>query len=140
MTIDYLEKQLANWKQLLWVSIGAGSTLLATAIADIPNHPNMFFPGWYGVWFFLQLATFTPAVVLLFGSAFRELPIAARLNTIFGYLAVAWMVFIAFGVKLANIAMISWLLYFLGVFGIVMGLVYWFLRMKYIDAPEATFL
>lgn len=140
MTIDYLEKQLANWKQLLLVSIGAGGTLLATAIADIPNHLNTFFPGWYGVWFILELATFTPAIVLLFGGALRELPIAARLNTIFGYLAVAWLILIAFGLKLSDIVTVSWLWYSLSVIGIVMGMVYWFLRMKYIDAPEATFL
>jgi hypothetical protein len=140
MSIDYLEKQLAHWKQLLLVCIGAGGTLLASAIADIPNHANMNFPGWYGVWLILQLATITPAVLLLLGSAIRELPIAARLNTIFGYLTVTWMVLIAFGLKLSNIVTITWMWYFLGIFGSVMGIVYWVLRMKYIDTDEATFL
>jgi len=141
MTTDYLEKQLANWKRFLLVSIGAAGTLLATAIADIPNHPDMYFPGWYAVWFILQLATFTPAVMLLLGSELRKLPLGERLNTIFGYLAVAWIVLIAFGLKLA-FATVSWpmLWNFLSVIGIVMGIVYWLLRRKYINAPEATFL
>lgn len=141
MTTDYLEKQLANYGRVLLVCIGAAVTLLATAIADMPNHPNMYFPGWYAVWFILQLATITPAVVLLLGSELRKLPFAERLNTIFGYLAVAWIVLVAFGLKIANSGTISWpsLWSFLSGIGIMMGIVYWLLRRKYINAPEATF-
>lgn len=140
MTTDYLEKQLANYKRLLLACIGAAVTLLATAVADMPNHPDMYFPGWYAVWFILQLATITPAVVLLLGSELRKFPFAERLNTIFGYLAVAWLVLVAFGLKIAyNTMAWIWVWNFLSGIGIVMGIVYWLLRRKYINAPEATF-
>jgi uncharacterized membrane protein len=140
MTTEDLEKKLAKWKSVLLVIIGAGVTLLATAVADIPNHPYMYFPGWYAVWFILQLATFTPAVALLLGSEMRKLPFAERLNTIFGYLAVAWIVSIAFVLKLAFNSY-SWPLLWtlLSVLGIVIGIAYWLLRRKYVNAPEAKF-
>ena len=141
MTTDYLEKQLANYKRLLLASIGAAVTLLATAVADIPNHPDMYFPGWFAVWFILQLATVTPAVVLLLGSELRKLAFAERLNTIFGYLAVAWVVLIAFGLKLASMILISLplLAIFLSGIGVAMGIVYWLLCKSHINAPEAIF-
>lgn len=141
MTTAYLEQQLATYKHVLLVCIGAAVTLLATAVADMPNHPTLYFPGWYGVWFILQLATITPAVVLLLGTELRKLSFAERLNTIFGYLLAAWIVLVAFGLKIANTDMISWPLLwsFLSGIGITIGIVYWLLRRKYINAPEATF-
>jgi magnesium-transporting ATPase (P-type) len=141
MTTEYLEKQLANYKQVLLASLGAAVTLLATAIADMPNRPAMYFPGWYAVWFVLLLATFTPAVILLAGSEWRKLPFAERLNTIFGYLAATWIVLVAFGLKSNNAGAISWPTWwsFLSGIGIVMGIVYWFLRRRYLNSPEAIF-
>lgn len=141
MTTDYLEKQLVNYQRLLLASIGAAVTLLATAVADMPNHPDMYFPGWFAVWFILQLATITPAVVLLLGSELRKLPFAERLNTIFGYLAVAWVVLIAFGLKVASMIAISLplLAIFLSGIGVAIGIVYWLLRRSHINAPEAMF-
>ena len=107
MDIDHLEELLASWKRVLLVCLGASVTLLATAIADIPNNPNPYFPGWYGVWFILQLATVTPALVLVFGSQLRKLPLAERLHTVFGYLVVAWIVLVSLGLKLACTITIS---------------------------------
>jgi hypothetical protein len=141
MTTEYLEKQLAIWKQWLLVSTGASVTLLATAIADFPNRPNPFFPGWFGLGFLLLLNTVTPGIVLLLGSAWRKLPIGARLNAIFGYFAMAWVTLIAFWSKAASLFGISipLLLAFLGGIGIALGIVYLMLRRGHFNKPEAMF-
>ncbi len=141
MTMDYLEKQLASYQRLLLAGTGAAVTLLATAVADIPNHPEIFFPGWYAVWFILQLATIMPAVVLLLGSELRKLPFASRLNTISGFLAIAWVVLAAFGIKLAGMVSISLpvLAICLGGIGAAIAIAHWLLHRSVIDAPEAMF-
>ncbi len=141
MTNEYLEIQLAKWKRLWLVNIGASCTLLATAVSDIPNQHNMESPGWYGIWLILQLAALIPAVILLSGGEWRKLPFSERLHTIFGYLAVAWLVLAAFGIK-TTFSLGSWPIIwnFLCLFGIALGLGYWFLYRKYISASESTFL
>jgi hypothetical protein len=141
MTIEDLEKLLAKYQHMLLVTAGAGVTLLATAVADLPNHPQMYFPGWYAVWFILQLATVIPVAVLLLGNGFVQLPFAERLNTIAGYSAVAWIVLAASGLRVANTGAISflWLWVFLGCLGIALSLVYWLLRRRLIHSPEANF-
>lgn len=141
MTPDYLEKQLANYQRMLLALAGAVVTLLATAFADIPNHLNPYFPGWFGVWFVLQLAAITPAVVLLLGSEMRKLPFAGRLNTVFGFVAAAWVALVAFGVELAGLISVSppLLAIFLAGSGVAIGLVYWLLRRSHVNAPEAMF-
>ena len=98
MEIDSLEKKLMLWKQILFIVLGASITLLATGVGELPMG-NPFFPGWYAVWFVIQLAAILPGFVLLLGKHWVKLPLKERLNTIFGYFAVAWIVFLAFGVR-----------------------------------------
>jgi hypothetical protein len=139
VTIEYLEKVLVNWKRILLVNVGASITLLATAIADIPNHPNPFFPGWYGVWFILQLATTIPVLVLVLSGRMRKLSLAERLDTIFGFCLAAWIALISFGLKSQDLISNSFLsLSYCGV-GIALGMIYWLLRRRCVSAPEATF-
>ena len=74
MAIDSLENNLANFKRVLLIWVGAVVTLLAVAIGDIPNYHSPFFPGWYGVWLIIQVGTISPSIMLLFGSGFKKLP------------------------------------------------------------------
>ena len=141
MNIDHLEDLLANWRRVLLVCVGASITLLATAIADIPNGRNPYFPGWYAVWFILQLAAVTPAIVLVLGSQLRKLPLADRLNTVFSYFAVAWIALVSFGLKLASTiaSSLALLTIFLCGTGVALGIVYLLLRRSCVKAPEAMF-
>ena len=137
MTIDYLEKQLENWKRWLLVSSGAAITLLATSIADIPNYSNPSFPGWFAIWLILQLGTTPAGFGLLSGKGWRTLPLAERLNTAFGYLTVAWITLLAFGFKAVWLPSILWFLIF-GL-GIALAVAYLTLRRTRIDSPEEMF-
>ena len=126
---------------LLQNTIGASISLLATAIVDIPNQHDVYIPGWYAVWFIIQLATITPPVVLTLGSVWRNLPFHLRINTIFGYFVVGWITLLAVGVKLASGSAISLLelAFFLTGIGVVIGILYWLLRRGYLDSPESLF-
>lgn len=141
MTIEYLEKQLALYKLVMVGCVGGGLTLLATALADLPNHYAINYLGWYGVWLILLLATISPAVALLVGSEFRRLPFADRLNTVFGFLFAAWLVLLGFSIKTANTGFTPWapVLWFSGIVGAALGIAYWLVRRKYLNAPELSF-
>jgi hypothetical protein len=91
MTLNDPDKQLLEvWKHFMWVSVGASVTLLATAAAEIPNtRYEAYFPGWYAVWFILQVAITPAGLALLIGKTWRTLPLSYRLNTAFGFLAAA---------------------------------------------------
>ena len=134
MTIVHLEKQLISWQKLLLVHVGSSVTLLATAIADIPNQSDTYFPGWHALWFILQLATIIPAAVLVLGIRWRKLPFHLRVNKIFGYLGIGWITLVAMGVKLASSISAP----LVGI-GVVLGMLYWLLRKKHLDSPESLF-
>jgi hypothetical protein len=95
MPTDSLENNLAKFKRVLLIWVGAVATLLAVAIGDIPNSHSPCFPGWYGVWIVVQVGTITPAIMLLFGSGFGRLPLPERLNPLFAYLFVRWIALVA---------------------------------------------
>ena len=141
MIPENLERQLENWKRVLWMSIGASVTLFTTAVADIPNHVDVYFPGWFGVWFILQLGTTPAGFAILMGKGWRPLPLSDRLNTGFGFLAVAWIVLIAFVIKAVQTLTTTldvWI--FLGVsLGFILGLSYLRLRRAHVNTPEEMF-
>jgi len=141
MSPEYLERQLAVYQRLLLAVLGAAVTLLATAVADLPNNPTLYFPGWYAVWFILQLASLLPGAVLLGGGAFRSLPLAQRLDTGFGFLALTWIVLAALGLKLAGTLAVPWLALgaVLGGLALALGLAYALLRRRHVSQPEAMF-
>ncbi|MGB7539383.1 MAG: hypothetical protein WBM17_12665 [Anaerolineales bacterium] len=157
MAINSSENNLANFKRVLLIWVGAAVTLLAVAIADIPNNRSPFFPGWYGVWVVLQVGAITPAVLLLFGSGFRKLPFPERLNTLFAYLAVSWIVLVAFVIKSGRFFTRNITTYFgfangigitftmtqlyamTGIIGAGIGIAYWILQHKFMSSPEAMF-
>jgi len=62
MDIDILQKRLEIWKHILFILVGASSTLLLQAILNYQESGRLVFPtSWYGVWFVVQLAAFLPA-------------------------------------------------------------------------------
>jgi len=152
-----LENNLAKFKRVLLIWAGAVLTLMAVAIADIPNYHFLFFPGWYGVWLIIQVGTISPAIMLLFGSGFKKLPFPERLNTIFAYFAVSWISLVAFVIKSGSFlsmhiptyfgfahgigitVTLTQLYEFVGIMGVAIGIAYWILQRKYLSSSEAMF-
>jgi hypothetical protein len=157
MATDSIENNLANFKSVLLIWVGAVVTLLAVAISDIPNMHSPYFPGWYGVWLIIQMGTISPSIMLLFGSGFRKLPFPERLNTIFAYLVVSWIALVAFVIKSGTFLRMNISTYFgfaypigititltqlyefVGILGASIGIAYLILQRKYITSPEAKF-
>lgn len=138
MDIDTLEKRLEIWKRILFINIGASITLLATGIAELPNISKPYFPGWYGVWFIVQLASLLPGFVLLWGKHWMQMPLRERLNTIFGYFVVAWITMLPIGIRMGPNAPDSFNFLFLGC-AIAIAIGYWWLRRKSIEIQGEIF-
>jgi hypothetical protein len=99
MDIKTLEERLHTWRTILWIDTGAVFTLLATGLAELPNSTGPYFPGWYGVWFVIFLASFLPGFLLLAGRRWMLLPLPGRLGAIFGFFALTWFTFLALGIR-----------------------------------------
>ena len=133
MTREYLEEQLERWKKWLLVCAGAAVTFLTTGVDSVTSNPG--FPGWFITWLILQLGTTPAGFMILCGRGWRALPLAARLNTAFGYLSVAWIALIGVGVR----AQPSAFLFLVFLFGLPLTAAYLWLRRTRIDAPEEMF-
>ena len=146
MTPETLEKRLELWKRWLLVGTGASITLLVWAIVDLPNLGRAYAPGWFYVWPFFQIAITPAGLVLLIGKAWRELPLSQRLDTAFGYLGVAWLTLLAFGIKsgsdtsvLQSVLGATLLTLIIGGSAMAIGLSYWILSRNRLTAPEEMF-
>ena len=138
MEINSLEKRLEIWKRVLFINIGASFTLLATGIAELPNISRPYFPGWYGVWFIVQLASLLPGFVLLWGKHWMQMPLRERLNTIFGYFVVAWITLLPVGIRMGSNTPDSFNFLFLGC-AIAITIGYWRLRRMSIETQNEIF-
>ncbi|MEW6285202.1 MAG: hypothetical protein AB1509_03145 [Chloroflexota bacterium] len=100
MIPEQMEGQLEGLKKFLLVGVGAAFTLLAVTIMDIldGNTTIRIDP----LWFILQVA-FTPiGFYLLTSKAWKIIPLSARINTAFGYLAIGWVLLLALGFSTAQ--------------------------------------
>ncbi|HLO18591.1 MAG TPA: hypothetical protein VK206_27415 [Anaerolineales bacterium] len=137
MDIDSLNKRFRIWQHILFINIGASIALLATGVADLPNISSPYFPGWYGVWFVVQLASFLPGFVLLFGKHWVQLPLRERLTTIFGYFAVAWITWLPAAIRAGTPSLYIIRLFLSGCVIIAIG--YRWLRRKSVETPSEMF-
>jgi len=104
---EIMEKQLDNWKKVLLGYVGATVTLILIALIELPTqiintHETRFvsIDGWLGPWFILEIASLVPGLILLL--SWRQMPLAQRMPTGFGFLAVAWLNLLAFNLHLAT--------------------------------------
>ncbi len=146
MNTEQLVKRLELWRRILMFACGLTLTLLALAITSVPSYHLSDNWGWYLVWFVAQVATAPLGFVLLVSTRWRELPLAERLNTIFGFFAVSWLLFFTFLIKYNRDEPYSFggllnLVIYALVLGaaIVLGLTYWWLRKSRINSPEQLF-
>jgi len=137
MDIKSMEKRLEIWKRILLIDIGAAFTLLATGIADLPNISEPYFPGWYGVWFILLLASLFPGFILLLGKHWMQISLQDRLNTMFGFFALTWVNFFSGGIMGRGIS--SEYIYFLLVSAVAIAWGYWGSRRKILRSRSDIF-
>jgi hypothetical protein len=157
MTFDFLEINLSSFKRMLPFWCGAALTLFLLAVVDMPNNHFPYYPGWYGVWLFIQIGTSIPPLMILFGAGFQKLSLSNRLNIIYSYLILSWMSLVAVVFKSSmffkpniptyigfsngiGISMYITQLYFvLGLLGISILISFWILYRKYVNSPEEMF-
>lgn len=145
MSIEPLERKLENFKR--WLMFFAGVTLILLAWA-ITGVPTKFSYAWtyYILWFVFEVVAAATGLVMLVNRNWRELPLVQRLDPAFGFLAVAWLLFLAFLIKSNRDESYLWggtatlLLYALFVVaGIVLAVSYWGLRRTRTQSPEEMF-
>ncbi len=135
MTIDYLEKQLEKWQRLLLFFLGAAATLAASMLGTTGEDSVAY--GWFMCWTVVQLGAAPAGLLLLAGKEWRKLPLAHRLNTAFGYLAVVWSCWLAVGLKIIGQDFSGFA--FILIMGGVLSAFYLLLRRTRANAPEEMF-
>jgi hypothetical protein len=139
MDIQTLQQRLEIWKRILFINLGASITLFVQAILIYQESGSLMFgTSWYGVWLIVQLATFLPGFVLLWGKNWMQQPLFERLNTIFGYFAVAWFTLLPVGLRIDPYS--SKVFNFLWLGGaIVLAMGYRWLRRKSLGIQDEIF-
>jgi len=136
MDINSLEKRFENWKRILFIIMGASITLFIQAVLKYQESRSLVFEAyWYGVWFIVQLASFLPGFVLLWGKHWMRVPLRERLNTIFGYFAIAWFTLLPIGLRIGRYESRTFNFILLGL-AIAITIGYWSLRRKSMDTQE----
>lgn len=130
MTTENLQKNLQIWKRLLLIGVGMCVLLLVTAVAEaVPRRGFSYSATWLYAWVVFQVLITPPGFVLLLNKRWRKLPLAERLDTAFGYLAVAWGTVFAFGIASKGDDIVLYIvLLVLGGSAIALALSYWWLR------------
>jgi hypothetical protein len=138
MEINSLKKGLETWKYFLFINIGASITLLATGLAELPNLSKSYFPGWYGVWFVVQLASLLPGFILLLGKHWIQIPLRDRLHTIFGYFVITLVNVLSIGLRMDPKSANPLNFFLLGCV-LTIGFCYWWLRRKSLGIQNEMF-
>ena len=139
MDLNILQKRLEVWKHILFINIGASITLFVQAVLNYQESQNLTYQmSWYGAWCIVQLAAFLPGFVLLWGKHWMQIPLLERLNTIFGYFAVAWITLLPIGIRIGPYTSKSFNFVLLGC-AIVIAAGYGWLRRKSLGIENEIF-
>ncbi len=111
MTTDHLDDDFVSgnswsrfWQHWLSVFCGASCTLLALALTNNPNQGILRSNNWnwYLIWALVQMAGLPLVAVFVASKDWHSLQFRARLNSVYAYLALEWVLFSAFFVKLQS--------------------------------------
>lgn len=134
LNVEQLETTLHLWKKGLYIAWGAGLMLLLMALLQMHRMYKSDVWEWYIAWLILEALVTTPGFILLFLPRWRQIPLRERMDTAYGYFAVAWLGLFAFGVQTGSdprnwdygIMTIASLI-IVGI-GLLIALTYWLLR------------
>ena len=136
MDINSLSRRLEIWKRVLFITLGASLALFIQALLKYLESKSLVFEAdWYGVWFIVMLAAFLPGFVLLWGRHWMQIPLRERLNTIFGYFAIAWFTLLPIGLRVGRYESKSFNFVLLGC-AIAIAIGYWSLRRRSMETQE----
>ena len=143
MNIEQMELRLAKWTRFIVFSAGASASLLLVTAVD-GLEPRRLLPSqaaaWHAVWLLIQLMSLCPAVLLTLGGTWRPVPVPLRFQAIF--LAASVLALGAFGFRLQQQAYPYGTIDFpllVGFVGLILAVLYLYLRKKFVTAPEAMF-
>jgi hypothetical protein len=153
MNIEQMEQQLEKWKRAACFSLGASCAILLAAFTDVIQgnqkpDPRQYII-WLGVWALIEGLAVFPAVYLTLTRDWRKVPVFIRCNSIFAFLAAAWIAMIPLGLKIKAVMMsepdgtvfpqFSDVLLFLLVVGSVLAVLFFRFRKENITGPESLF-
>ena len=104
MDTNQLEKQFQLWNRFMYLVLGSSITLVFISFGFILNRDKWHgFPNYIGwIWTLVEILAIVPGFILLLLKRWRSLPLANRLNTIFGYFVASWLSFLTLGLITAN--------------------------------------
>ncbi|MFZ5855510.1 MAG: hypothetical protein ACOYZ6_01655 [Chloroflexota bacterium] len=97
--------------------------------------PGLISPARILLWLFLELLTLTPAAILCFHSAWRNVGLAKRHDLVFGYLLAGWVTLLSLGAQ-DPVNVSNGYNVLVVVFLLAIGLGYWLTRRKKDKAEE----
>lgn len=153
MNIEQMEQRLEKWKHAACFSLGASCAMLLAALADViqgnqrPDTRQYLI--WLGVWALIEGLAVFPAVYLTLTREWRQVPAFIRCNTVFVFLAAAWVAMIPLGLKIQAVMMsesdgtvfprFSDVLLFLLVVGSALAVMFFRFRRANVTGPESLF-
>ena len=104
MDTNQLEKQFQLWNRFMYLVLGSSITLVFISFGFTLNRDQwQGFANYIGgIWTLVEILTIAPGFILLLLKRWRSLPLANRLNTIFGYFVASWLSFLTLGLITAN--------------------------------------
>ncbi|MBU2496420.1 MAG: hypothetical protein KJ935_08005 [Candidatus Omnitrophica bacterium] len=134
LNVEQLETTLHLWEKGLYIAWGAGLMLLLMALLQMHRMYKSEVWEWYIAWLILEALVAPPGFFILFLPRWRRIPLRERMDTAYGYFAVAWLGLFAFGVQTGSdprnwdygIMTIASLI-IVGI-GLLIALTYWLLR------------
>ena len=145
MNIEQMESRMENWMRFIVFTAGASaSLLLVEAVYALEPHRLLLHQAaaWFAVWLLIQSMSLFPAVLLILGKTWRSIPIPFRFQAVFGSLAASVLALGAFGLRLQDqsypYGSIDYKLLVL-IVGLILAVMYLYLRKKFVTAPEAMF-
>lgn len=99
MDTEQLEKQLQQWNRFLYMILGSSITLVFISFGFLLNASRWDGFANYagGVWQLIQLLATPPGFYLFLTKRWRAVPLANRLNTIFGFFIASWINLLSLG-------------------------------------------
>lgn len=99
MDTNQLEKQFQQWNRFMYLVVGSSITLVLLGFGFFLNRDRWegFANFMGGIWTWVQILATAPGLMLLLLKPWRSIPLADRLNTIFGYFAASWLCFLSLG-------------------------------------------
>lgn len=108
MDTKQLEKELQIWDRLMYMAVGASIVLAALSFRHLDYADR--WPGFQNyagnIWQWMQVVITPPALYLLWGKRWKDVPFREKKNTIIGFFIASWFTFLALGFITLNYSIV----------------------------------